>query len=133
MPAKNCPICGRIFECSGINEVCSACFEGNESEFSRVRDYLYEHPNKNIVEVSEATGLSIEKLKRYLRNDRLIAVNNNSSSLLDCKKCGQPISTGIYCPTCQKDMDNEFKKGSSAYLGSKSRDVKMHTKYSGKK
>jgi predicted amidophosphoribosyltransferase len=128
MPVKNCPVCGRIFEDLGVNEVCTSCIEGNESEFSRVRDYLYQYPNRNIVEVSEATGVSIEKLKRYLRNDRLVAINNNSSSLLDCKKCGMPIPAGNYCSECQKEIDNELKKSSSAYMGSRYRDVKMHTR-----
>ena len=128
MSARNCPICGKIFEGIAVQEVCASCFTEYEREFKIVKEYLYQYPNKNIIEVSETTGVSIEKLKSFLRNDRLVAVNNNTASLLDCKKCGQPISNGSYCPQCQKEIDNEFKKKSSAYMGGRYRDVKMHTK-----
>jgi hypothetical protein len=74
MSARNCPLCGRIFEDMGIQEVCASCFAENESELKKVKDYVYLHPNNSIIEVSEATGVSIEKLKRFLKNERLIAV-----------------------------------------------------------
>ena len=129
MSARNCPICGRMFEDMGIQDVCAGCSVENENELRKVKDYLYLHPNNSILDVSEATGVSLEKLKLYLRNERLVAVNNNSASLLGCKKCGQPIANGNHCPQCQKEIDNELKKNSSVYMGGKYKDVKMHTKY----
>ncbi|KUO71132.1 MAG: hypothetical protein APF77_23770 [Clostridia bacterium BRH_c25] len=74
MSVKNCPICGRIFEDGGVNEVCASCFIENENEIRKVKDYLYENPNNSIAEVSEATGISIRKLKRFLQNERLVSV-----------------------------------------------------------
>ncbi len=82
MPIKNCPICSKIFDDMGIQEVCASCFAENEREISLVKEYLYQHPNTGIVEVSEATGVSIEKLKRFLKNDRLVAVNYKDTPLL---------------------------------------------------
>lgn len=81
MPVKNCPICSRIFDDMGIQEVCPSCFAENEREFHLVKDYLYQYPNKSVIEVSEATGVSIERLKRFLNNDRLVVVNNRSTTL----------------------------------------------------
>lgn len=78
MAARNCPICNRIFEDMGIQDVCVNCFTENEAEIHKVKDYLYRHPNNSIIEVSEATGVSIQKLKRFLQAERLIAVEKTS-------------------------------------------------------
>ncbi len=78
MAVKNCPICSRIFEDLGIQDVCVSCFIENESDIRKVKDYLYLHPNNSIIEVSEATGVSIQKLKRFLQSERLIAVEKTS-------------------------------------------------------
>ncbi len=78
MSVRNCPICGRIFEDMGVQEVCASCFTENEGELRKVKEYLYLHPNNSIVEVSEATGVSIQKLKRFLQNERLISIEKPS-------------------------------------------------------
>ncbi|MHB1392762.1 MAG: hypothetical protein ACYCYE_06725 [Clostridia bacterium] len=78
MAVRNCPYCSRIFEDMGVQEVCASCFTENESELRKVKDYLYLHPNNSIVEVSEATGVSIQKLKRFLQNERLISIEKTS-------------------------------------------------------
>jgi uncharacterized protein len=78
MAARNCPICNRIFEDLGVQDVCANCFTENETDINKVRDYLYLHPNNSIFEVSEATGISIQKLKRFLQSERLISVEKTS-------------------------------------------------------
>lgn len=78
MSVRNCPVCGRIFEDMGVREACSGCFAEYEKEITKVKDYLYQNPNKSIVEVSAATGISIEKLKRFINNERLVAVEKAS-------------------------------------------------------
>lgn len=67
----NCPVCGKLFEKQGFYEVCESCFAQNETDFDIVRDYLYSHPNKNILEVAYATGISLEKIREFLRQGRL--------------------------------------------------------------
>lgn len=116
-----------------MSDVCPACSEKYESDFRLIREYLYDNPNRNIAEVSEATGVSAEKIKIYLRNDRLEAVNNKNAALLDCKKCGKPIATGIYCEECRRELEVENRKENSRYLGdSRYKDAKMYTRF-GKK
>lgn len=78
MSVRNCPICNRIFEDMGVHEVCSDCFAENEKELKKVKDYLYLYPNSSIVSVSEATGVSIQKLKRFLQNERLVSIEKTS-------------------------------------------------------
>lgn len=71
MPYTNCPICGKFFNKKGFYEVCEDCFAKNESDFDKVRDYLYSFSNKNILEVASATGVSIEKIREFIRQGRL--------------------------------------------------------------
>lgn len=78
MAVRNCPICNRIFEDMGARDVCANCYTENESDINKVKDYLYLHPNNSIVEVSEATGVSIQKLKRFLQSERLVSVEKTS-------------------------------------------------------
>jgi ethanolamine utilization protein EutP (predicted NTPase) len=72
MSYVNCPVCGKVFEKQGFYEVCKDCFEADQISFDKIRDYLYSYGNKNILEVSQATGVSIEKIQEYLRQGRLI-------------------------------------------------------------
>ncbi|OGO77077.1 MAG: hypothetical protein A2Y23_04790 [Clostridiales bacterium GWB2_37_7] len=67
----NCPICGKLFDKHGFYEVCQNCFSQNETDFDKVRDYLYNNPNKNILEVAGATGVPLEKIREFLRQGRL--------------------------------------------------------------
>lgn len=71
MSFENCPICGKLFEKHGFYEVCSNCFQKNQNDFSKVRDFLYTNPNKNIMEVAVATGVSIEKIREFIRQGRI--------------------------------------------------------------
>ena len=126
MSAKNCPLCGKIFDDNrGFDSVCGACKPTFDIEFDNVREVLYEHPEYNIVQVSEITGVSVQRLKLYLREGRLVAINNSSASLLSCLDCGKAIESGQYCSVC------EYKHRSSAptgiYVGGKA-STKMHSR-----
>ena len=78
MSVRNCPICNRIFDDMGVHDVCVDCFAENENDLRKVKDYLYQYPNSSIVAVAEATGISIQKLKRFLENERLISIERSS-------------------------------------------------------
>ena len=131
MSAKNCPICGKLFEYGGLTAVCPSCWQKNEQDFQKIKDYLYENPNMNVIQVSEATGVSIDKIKLFLREDRLIALNNHSASLLDCQRCGKAINFGNYCEECRVEIEHEMKRASAAKNAvGNYRNVRMHTRVS---
>lgn len=71
MSYTNCPLCGKLFVKRDFYEVCENCFDQHESDFDKVRDYLYTFSNKNILEVSNATGVSVEKIREFIRQGRL--------------------------------------------------------------
>ena len=71
MAVKNCPICGKIFNCTLVNEVCADCVEKYEEDLRKIKYYLYENPSTSMVEVAEATGVTIEYIKVFLANERI--------------------------------------------------------------
>lgn len=109
MEVRNCKRCNKIFKYFG-NSVCPECREAEEAEYKLVKDYLWDHPGANMHLVSEATGVSTEKILRYLREERLQVTGENSVTFLDCVICGSSIRTGRYCEKCSKNAQSEIQK-----------------------
>lgn len=106
---RNCPRCGRVF--SYINRpICNRCIDDEEQEFKKVKDYIYENPGANIPEVSTATEVSVEKIMRFLRDERLELKGDIDSLGLSCERCGVSIKSGRFCEKCKKDISQGFKR-----------------------
>lgn len=106
---RNCSKCGRLYGYSG-SPLCSFCIEEQEDEYKIVRDYLYDNPGSNVVEVSEATGVSTEQIMRFLREERLQISSENVNMLLECETCGKPITTGRFCHACKDNLKSALRK-----------------------
>lgn len=106
---RNCPRCGKIF--TYINRpICHSCLENEENEFKVVKDYIYDNPGATISEVSQETEVSVEKIMRFLREERLEISSENSNLLLECERCGRAISSGRFCDNCKGDINKDFKR-----------------------
>lgn len=106
---RNCPRCGRIFTSIG-RPICNKCMEAEEKEFKQVKEYIYDNPGANISEVSQETGVSAEKIMRFLREERLELISENNNLLLECERCGKPINSGRFCENCKVDIDRGFRR-----------------------
>lgn len=101
---RNCRRCGRIFNYLSGSPICTSCKEDDENDFKRVKQYLYENPKATISEVASELDISIEKIKKFLREERLEIVGNGGITGLECEKCGTFIKTGRFCDDCNKDL-----------------------------
>jgi hypothetical protein len=81
-----CPLCERIQE--------KAEQETEESIYSKVKDYLLEHPYATVDEIHVCTKVSINKIKRLLEDGKFQLV-----LLPKCKQCNGPI------PNCRPGQD----------------------------
>jgi flagellar operon protein (TIGR03826 family) len=108
---RNCKECGKLFQYDGISKLCYKCRKKDEEDFILVKEFLYENPKETITVVSEETGVSEDKILRYLREGKLEIVGENPGILLDCEICGKAIRTGRYCEKCAYDMERGFKSG----------------------
>lgn len=106
---RNCPRCGKLFAHIG-RPICNRCIEEEEEEFKVVKEYIYKNPGATVFEVSDATGVSVDKIMRFLREERLEISSENSNLILECEKCGTPIKTGRYCEQCRVNLSNEMKR-----------------------
>lgn len=108
MDIRNCKRCNRIFQYRG-SKYCPNCMIELDEMFKVVRDYLYDHPEANVIQTSEATGVEEEIILEFLKQGRLEL--SEPSLAYVCERCGKPITTGRYCQDCITTLDREMKRG----------------------
>ncbi|HEY8349909.1 MAG TPA: FeoC-like transcriptional regulator [Clostridiales bacterium] len=106
---RNCRKCGKIFNYIGGAPICPACREKEEEDFQKIKKYLYENPGASLTQVSTELEVSVEMIKRFLREGRLEIANDDGNLLLECENCGKAIKTGRYCPECERILASGFK------------------------
>lgn len=106
---RNCPRCGRIFSYMG-RPICNSCIETEENEFKVVKEYVYDNPGATISEVSQETEVTVEKIMRFLREERLEIMSENSNLILECERCGRSIKSGRFCENCKEQMNKDFRR-----------------------
>lgn len=108
MDISNCPRCGKLFTRMS-SPICEDCVKEEEELFQKVKQYIEENKDKNMMEVSEATGASMKKLMKYLREGRLeLSTGMSSDKALKCAQCGKPITSGLYCDSCVIDINQSI-------------------------
>ena len=110
---QNCAECGGEMKYAGLGEFrCVECGNVQFNDYGRVRAYLEAHPGAMQSEVSRATGVSPNRIRQLLVEER-IEISANSNIFLNCEMCGMPIRSGSRCPKCeeryQKEIANERK------------------------
>lgn len=103
MILATCERCGRSFGSENDQVLCKRCLEEEiDSDFKKVRDYLYDNPGADINEVEEATKVDKKIILKLLKDDR-IEIVDEKNYLLSCEKCGKQIKSGRLCPECKKN------------------------------
>jgi flagellar operon protein (TIGR03826 family) len=103
---RQCRECGRIFNTLG-SDTCPACAEELDESFRKVKNYLYDHPTANVVEISKGTEVPEKTVLHFLKEGRLSI--DESTCSLECERCGAPISGGRFCKSCQNMFQTAFK------------------------
>ncbi|NMA33622.1 MAG: MerR family transcriptional regulator [Clostridiaceae bacterium] len=110
---RNCRKCGKIFNYIGGMPICPACKDKEEEDFQRIKKYLYENPGASLTQVSTELDVSVETIKRFLREGRLEIANEEGNLLLECENCGRSIKSGRFCPDCERTLASSFKSAAS--------------------
>jgi ribosomal protein L32 len=85
-----------------------------EAIFEKVREYVREHGNRTIKQVSDACEVSPKKILQYIRDGRLEAGQGMAGEIV-CSKCGKPIYIGRMCEKCMLETGfqiNDMKEAS---------------------
>ncbi|MDD4666333.1 MAG: flagellar operon protein YvyF [Clostridia bacterium] len=104
---RYCKICRKIFQYVTGPVYCHACMKVDEEEFEKVRAFLRDFPGANVREVTENTGVSPNKISRWLKEDRL-EVSESSPIALNCENCGVRIRSGRFCLDCSKSLARDM-------------------------
>ena len=108
MEVRNCPRCGRLFNFIRT-DLCPVCIKEAEEEFQKVRIYLRENPNTNIMELSEKTGVDEDKIIQWIREGR-IESKLIKDVFFKCERCGAEISSGVLCEKCSGSIATELSR-----------------------
>lgn len=101
---RNCKKCGKVYNYIGGAPICPVCKEDEEKEFKKVKTYLYDNPGASITQVTSDLNVSIEMIKRFLKEGRLEILGDDGNLLLECESCGKAIKSGRFCEHCERDL-----------------------------
>ncbi len=104
---RYCKSCKKMFQYVTGPMLCPVCKKKDDEEFDKVRKFLRDYPGANMREVSDNTGVSPNKISRWLREERL-EVSADSPVALNCEKCGVRIRSGRFCVECSKGLAREM-------------------------
>lgn len=68
----NCTRCGALITSSGT-AICAECVAKEQNDFEQIRAYMRNNPTASVLDISVATGLSLRRIKEFVRQGRLVA------------------------------------------------------------
>jgi flagellar operon protein (TIGR03826 family) len=106
---RNCRKCGKIFSYFGGPPICPACKQTEEEDFKNIKNYLYKNPGASLSQVAVDLEISVEKIKRFLKEGRLEITTDEGNLFLECESCGKSIRSGKYCSDCERNLASGLK------------------------
>ncbi|MBR1567686.1 MAG: flagellar protein [Lachnospiraceae bacterium] len=106
MEVRNCKNCGKMFNYIG-KPICPGCEKALEEKFQVVKQFIKDNPNASINEVAEENEVSVNQIKRWVREERL-TFSESSMVGLECESCGTMIRTGRFCEACKQKLGNSL-------------------------
>jgi len=74
---------------------------------------LYQYPGATVSQISNELDVSVEKIKRFLRDGRLEIIGDEANMILECESCGKSIKTGRFCEGCERSLTKDLKSTAS--------------------
>ncbi|KRE44474.1 TIGR03826 family flagellar region protein [Paenibacillus sp. Soil522] len=105
MNLDNCPRCGKLFA-KNFRDVCPVCIREIDKEYELCANYLREFKNSIITEVSEATGVTIKQITKFIREGRISIVNAPNMGY-PCESCGTIIREQNLCDSCRERIEKD--------------------------
>ncbi|WP_182101769.1 flagellar protein [Niallia taxi] len=105
---KNCNECGKVFA-HPKNSICNSCMAQSDEDFRLCVQFLREQPDESATfkEMSEATGVSLKRIMRFVREGRFI-VKGFTNLKYPCAHCGELITEGKYCKPCKEELSKSI-------------------------
>lgn len=104
---SNCPRCGKLFA-PGLYDVCNACQRYIEDQYEICKTYLREQKSATITELSDATGVPIRQITKFIREGR-ISLKDAPNMSYPCEACGVLIREHNICNECRLRLTKEMQ------------------------
>lgn len=108
MNVDNCPRCGKIYV-KNFRDACPSCIKDLEQQYEKCVKYLRESRKATIIELSEATEVSVKQITKFIREGR-ISIASLPNMGYPCEVCGTMIRENAMCGSCRqrlaKDVSN---------------------------
>ncbi|MCZ8514869.1 flagellar protein [Paenibacillus filicis] len=95
----NCHRCGKVY-LKNLHGMCPNCIKDIEAQYEKCLNYLRENRQCNIYDLSEATGVEVKQIIKFIREGR-ISIKNHANMSYDCEICGTPIKEHAICESCR--------------------------------
>jgi flagellar operon protein (TIGR03826 family) len=104
----NCTRCDALFV-KTVRDICPKCYQIVEQEYEMVARFLRKRENRGatVQQVSEATGVSVRQITRFIKEGRISIVDNPNMGY-PCENCGVLIRSGHLCDACTKELRREI-------------------------
>jgi flagellar operon protein (TIGR03826 family) len=107
MNLDNCPRCGRLYA-KNFMGICGNCIKDIEVEYDKCKTYLREHKGAHMQELSDATGVSVRQITKFIREGR-ISIENNPELMYPCEVCGTTmLREGTMCENCRSRLTRDL-------------------------
>lgn len=106
MNLGNCPRCGRLFA-KNFRDLCPSCMKDIEAEYEKCLEYLREYKSATMAELSDATGVSIRQITKFIKEGR-ISIADNPNMMYPCEVCGILIYEGNMCDSCRSRLARDL-------------------------
>lgn len=104
----NCSRCDVLFV-QGARDICPKCYQLVEQEYEKCAKFLRKRENRGstIHQVSEATGVSVKQITKFIKEGR-ISVEGNPHLGYPCERCGTLIRAGNLCDSCISGLKHDI-------------------------
>lgn len=110
MNVVNCSRCGKIFV-KGFADFCPNCMKDLEQQYEKCVKYLRENKGVNINDLSEATGVSLKQITKFIREGRISILHAPNMSY-PCEVCGTLIRENTICEPCRMKLVKDVRNNS---------------------
>ncbi|HEY9686640.1 MAG TPA: hypothetical protein V6C52_06665 [Coleofasciculaceae cyanobacterium] len=115
---SNCPECNKLFTPKPGLRLCHLCSIVEQENYQKIYGYMLKHPDSDIPEVSEKTGVPQESVLKLVQQGRFQTAKYFQKSAPSCNRCSKALSEAEYyggeghakliCRPCSNIMANQM-------------------------
>lgn len=108
MEVKVCKNCRGIFNDVKGDCFCPKCKETMGRTFQKVTQYIKEHDDASMAQVSANCNVSMSQIETWIKEEKIHTIDEQDV-YSTCGSCNKPIASGNYCNLCKRQLIGGLK------------------------